>query len=181
MLKNIFLVSYLKNKGIRRICFIIGVMPMVAFICFTLTGAFNRRYNHIYHNLHDLNFQLYLFRDKDHPEWYKRQECASVYFKKNYGLSRGVSYSLSQWPDILQSQYCKTLPEDCAVFEMVKNKPIHLQCNGFETPDISTLGWWCVFILLSGALLYLPFVLVVAIKLTWAMFCLTSKYFKENS
>ena len=52
-LKNIILVSYLKNKGIRRICFVLGLIPFTFYFVFGFVG--NIKYNFYYEEYKSFN------------------------------------------------------------------------------------------------------------------------------
>lgn len=50
-IKNIFLVSYLKNKGVRRICFILGILFAITPTYIWYEDLSNNFYNETYENI----------------------------------------------------------------------------------------------------------------------------------
>ena len=53
IIKNIICVSYLKNKGVRRICFILGVL-------FALMPASNFAFQHLFDDIKNILIAFYM-------------------------------------------------------------------------------------------------------------------------
>lgn len=54
-IKNIFFVSYLKNKGVRRLCFILGILLAITPIYLWYEDLSSNFYNETYENILDFH------------------------------------------------------------------------------------------------------------------------------
>lgn len=54
-LKNILFVSYLKNKGIRRICFVLGILPLTLCLYLFIIGFNHSFYTKTYDNITEVS------------------------------------------------------------------------------------------------------------------------------
>lgn len=178
ILKNILFVSYLKNKGVRRLCFVSGIVLFVIFSCFSLSGIYKRQVDVKYNNLQELNSQFYFAAKNNLSTWAKRQECAAIYFKK-YGFTEIEAYSFSGEQDIFQGNFCRAFPEKCEILKAMRNKPIHLQCNGLESYFFNSFEAALIIFTFLVFAFYFPFILCILLKFVGNICLWIYKGFKE--
>lgn len=185
--KNIIFVSYLKNKGIRRICFILSCCSMLYFsvLGFTLSRGYYS-IDETYHNFQSFNSDIYMSYKIGEKGWYKKIECASKYLKQ-YGFAHYDAYNMVEFKNILNrnSLWCQSNEVLCKRIEKIKDYPIHLKCGAFETYDYSNAQGFLIYLIFIIISFYLPFVLCVFAKLTYkALYGIIEwiiKGFKENT
>lgn len=164
IIKDILFVSYLKNKGIRRICFVTGIIFCTWMLFTIIQNVHDNGVDKIYKNLQEANSDLY-FSSKYHTRnWYKKTECMGIYLKK-YNISKDIAYALNSHENVIETRYwCDYYPRDCNMLKAIKDNTIHLKCSALETYDnsaIRTLFNIFVFLLI---LFYLPFIFVCTLK-----------------
>lgn len=175
VIKNIFLVSYIKNKGLRRLSLVIGLF-FIGYILSNIASTYYPIDNH-YSNLIEMQSDI-TFKSRIHsPFWYKELECASVYIEKK-GLKYMDAYSFLI--DDSYEEYCKLHPQQCDILSKIKNEPIHLKYRGYGSIRHTTpLALSKIFLGLI-ILFYLPFIMLCILKLTFKLIKWIYDGFFEN-
>ncbi len=178
-IKNILLISYLKNKGIRRICFIIGLILAIIPLISWYDDLNNYFYNETYENIiafgkenkYNTNKQkevynkypadigvknLRTFNDwqnfmlGDYGDGYKARQ---YYFEQCYALKHGERKTLDEiWQD---DEGYKKLQEFCPKFKQYMTKEIAIS----KTDFLYILGLFNVVFTF-----YIPFLLCCVIR-----------------
>lgn len=168
-MKNFFMVSYLKNKGIRRICFILACCSVLYFLVlgFSLSGGYYS-VDETYANFKYFNSDIYTSYKINEKGWHKKIECASKYLK-TYGFGHYDAYTLLEFNDVTNSNsfWCKSYNNLCKNIEKIKDNPVHLKCGVFETYKYSNAQGFLIHLIFMIVAFYLPFVLCVFAKLTY--------------
>ena len=181
-LKNILFVTYIKNKGIRRICFMIGFGFLVYYSALTIHSFYTGSIDKSYKNLEDANADIYYSHKYDMPYWYRKNHCMAIHLKK-YNISSNITFVFNTYENILESSeygWCAINEKDCNILKAIKDDPIHLKCNGWEDENKSTLEQ--LFIILSWLLMffYLPFIIVCILKMLFNIFKWVLRGFMEK-
>ncbi len=167
--KNILFVSYLKNKGVRRLCFIIGCIFLFLMIITTPKVYDNIRINKEYNNINDVKRWVDVYYHTDPGKSLALVECTSEYFAER-GIEN-IKYSL--YSDAPIEWYC--LVEDkksCSIFQTYADKKIKLDCGKKEIFIYRPLAALLSF--------YLPFILAIMLKFLWAILFWIYNGFKES-
>lgn len=175
-IKNIFFVSYLKNKGVRRICFVVGIGILIYLSYVIFLGIIGRRIDVEYKNLQDLNDDYY-FRysyinegtniSKVTYEYLIETECLAINLKK-YGIDdQYIAHAFSSYKNILESSWCDYYQDKCDILKSIKEKPIHVKCNGIESGYFNTISGllFRFLVLLLG--FYIPFIFACCTKIMY--------------
>lgn len=167
--KNILFVSYLKNKGIRRICFILGCVLVVVMIVTTPKFYDNNRIDKEYLNINDIKRWADVYRDVNIMKHLALVDCTSQYFEI-LGI-KDVRYSL--YLDNSISGYCSLSDKpSCDKFKLFADEKIKLNC-----------GLRKIFVyrpLITILFFYLPFVFAVLFKFLWLVLLWIGRGFKES-
>ena len=174
LLKNILFVSYLKNKGVRRICFVIGIGLSIFISCMIILDIVNNNVDVEYKNLQALNEKYYSVHgynyDKYTDDDLKEYWCFTKNLKK-YGINKMILDALSSYRNIFESPWCYHYQHECDMLESIKEEPIHIKCSGIES---SGIGYR--FSIVSGLLFrlfalliyfYIPFIFTCCIKIMY--------------
>ena len=149
-IKNFLFVSYLKNKGLRRICFITGCILVIL-----LTVTTPKYYNSVRINKEYLNLALV--------------ECTGEYFADR-GMN-SAKYSLYTVNPV--EWYCSVQDEQsCKKFQIYANEKIKLDCGKQEIFIYRPLVALLFF--------YLPFIFAIILKFLWSILFWVYKGFKED-
>ena len=171
IIKNILLVSYLKNKGVRRICFVVSCIMLIWFAYMSIFNA--RIYDRIdikYNNFQELNLYVYNAWNYKYKNWSKVIGCASSFMEKQ-GFLRSDAWSMTVERDITikESKWCYAYEKACSKLNQISQNPIHLKCGFFETFETTnTEGaviWFSTLILF----IYFPFLTCLLVKLAYKM------------
>lgn len=158
IIKNILLVSYIKNKGWRRLAFVVGLSLFIFLIC-TLASNYHPVDN-TYENLIEMHSDIGVNSKKQYSYWYKELDCAVAFIEKK-GLKHEDAYSLFSFNKY--EEFCDLYPQQCEVLSKTKDNQINLKCNGFENIKIYKT------ILVLTLSFYLPFILLCILKLTFKL------------
>ena len=164
-IKNILFVSYIKNKGVRRLCFVIGLCLCIWLLFNVIPNISHNAVDKLYNNLEDANTDIYLAHKFETPYWYRKNECMAIYLRK-YGLDKNIAYAFNSSVNLLSEKYwCEFYQKECGILKAIKDEPIHLKCSALEGYDheaIKSLSYIFIFLLV---LFYLPFLLICILKL----------------
>jgi|GEM_PF-5508981 hypothetical protein len=168
-IKSFLFVSYLKNKGVRRLCFIIGCILVILLIVTTPKYYNSVRIDEEYLNINDIKRWTDVFRDLDITSHLELVKCTGEYFDDR-GM-RNAQYSL--YGDDPVEWYCSVQDEQsCKKFQLYANDKIKLDCGKKE-----------IFIyrpLMALLFFYLPFILAIILKFLWEILFWVYKGFKES-
>jgi hypothetical protein len=163
-IKNIITVSYIKNKGIKRLCFIAGVIFSTYTSFIVSTNIYSHRVDEQYNNLTNFCDILDAMPKYDSVRWLDLKEC----FSQRYFSHR---YNLGDFPVCyLNSDNCEIYDGDpdwvkeCKVVKKLGNKPIILSCSGFETLHYTKEGLFMCFVFVIFSF-YIAFIFAVLTKL----------------
>lgn len=172
-IKNIMFVSYLKNKGVRRICLILSFILVFYSIfkpCFNLyIGYVNEKYNNFYEFNLDLYNTLQIAKVDDYPILKKiksgaKAKCAWEFLEK-HNFTELESYLVFGYKDIINDTWCSLHDITCNKFKLIADEPIHLECGTLEYFDIAVLITVILFSMFVA--FYIPFILFVIIKIVY--------------
>ena len=167
--------SFVKNKGIRRICIILGILILsynlfnfiqflrianddaiyIEYASFTDLNKdiYNKHYDYSFHKRFDVD-----------DSWKKVERCAEIYFYKTHYILPDIIAECSEKEDVLTGMTCLMHYDDCQKLNRLKEEPIKYYCNGIESLSfkgiISTgtkLTKWFFILLLSY---FAPFLIV---------------------
>lgn len=119
LLKNFLFVSYIKNKGVRRICFVLGLL-----FCLLPINAFILNFEYHFHTKTYANITL--------VEDYNKLELEYIY--KHYPTSiqqSGVDMTFGRWRDFFISNYGQgrkdrlIMSNQCYILEHGKRKELN--------------------------------------------------------
>lgn len=172
-IKNIIFVSYLKNKGIRRICLILSFI-LVFYSIFKI--CFNSYINYVdvkYNNFYELNLDLYdslqLVKAGDYStieklKFASRAKCALEFLeKRNFTrLERDLVFA---YGNVANNPWCLLNDAVCKKFKLIADEPIHLECGTLSYSD--TIILIIVVLLNAFVVFYIPFILCVIIKIVY--------------
>lgn len=123
-LKNILFVSYLKNKGIRRICFILGVL----FAIFPSASWYYRLNRHFY----DLSFNNIDEVQMSYEYKYNDEILKNIFYK--YPLDFGKKLKkFEHWEDFFFNSYTKAYRSRKQLIEMCND--ILSRPSDFQQPQ----------------------------------------------
>lgn len=153
-LKNILLVTYIKNKGLRRLAFITSCIAVVYCLYNILLNI--NPIDEIYKNLEDMQTDVRVSYEVNAPYWYKKQECAQRFLEK-HGLSSIDAMSFLVSKNL--AEYCELYPKECHLLLAIEDEPVHLKC--------SVLGsiYFMLFFLIF--VFYFPFIMLCIVKFTY--------------
>lgn len=173
-IKNILFVTYLKNIGIRRICFIVGLLICLYQSYSTMVNIVNvPSLNETYKDLSDINSRIYFDYKYNAPYWYRRVDCFGKQLNK-YGLQDSfIHYSFTSYKDVINSPWCEYYEKECKILKAIKDEPITLRCSKIETYEASTLEVFSYILIFLILCFYSPFIVVCILKvaskvLKWA-------------
>ena len=161
-LKNILFVTYIKNKGLRRLAFITSCIAVVCCLYGVLLNT--SPIDEIYKNLDDMRTDVSVSFQVQAPYWYKKQECAQVFLEK-HGLSRmdAMSFLVSE----SVTHYCELYPKECHLLLAMEDEPIHLKCSGLGNAHFTLFENICIILLILIFVFYLPFIMLCITKFTY--------------
>ena len=171
MLKNIFLVSYLKNKGIRRICCVLGVLLSAYSIIISPKIYDNNTIDKEYINYKDMKIWFETYYEVNPLKALTLAECSDTYFS-NLGISDS-KYVLYGTGDPVEFYCSVSEKRSCDLFRILADEKIPLNCG---KPQFFLTRPIVIFLSF-----YLPFILVLLLKLIWQIFLWVYKGFKEYS
>lgn len=167
LIKNILFVSYLKNKDIRRICFVVG-MALFLWGVFTTPRFYEyTRINRDYINIRDIKIWADAYREREPLKYLNLVECTTEYFE-NVGIKYSENLFVLENP---VEDFCR-LYGQCEKFKIFALDKINLDCG---KKDIFL--YRPLFICLA---FYLPFLLVCLFKFAGQAFVWIYKGFKEE-
>lgn len=179
-IKDIFLFSYIKNKGIRRTCFIIGICLCIMPLYNIQQSIFNRNVDKLYSNLKSANEDLYYSSKYNNPYWYRKMECMSIYLKK-YNIEKIQAYSFTTYENVISTHsWCDLYKKECSILKSIKNDPIHLKCSGIETYEHTTTEALFISFLFLSIVFYIPFIFVATLKIIFRILKWVISGFKEG-
>lgn len=168
IVKNILFVSYLKNKGIRRLCFILGCI-IFCFQVFKLPHFYNSvRIKHEYVNFNDFRKDMIFAWNINPIRFWNTAECCRKHFEKE-GI-KDASFICLPINELPENKIIDLYP-----YPEIKNKlnsPISLDCGMKKVFIIRP-----IFMVFS---FYLPFILAIILKFLWLILLWIYKGFKEN-
>ena len=162
-IKNILLISYIKNKGIRRLCFVLGVCLCSLVLFKVIPNAYYNAIDKLYPNLEAANADVYFSHEWNLPRWYRKEMCLAKYLKK-YDISREVFYLVNSSDDLFTGITCDVYPRECSILKAIKDDPVNLKCSIFEDYNNSTAQGVTTLLLFLVILFYLPFLLACILK-----------------
>jgi hypothetical protein len=175
IIKNILLVSYIKNKGWRRLSFVIGLF----LVGYGLSDVISNYHpiNNKYNNLVEMQSDIEIKSRTHSPFWYKELACATAFIEKK-GLKyidAGSLFSFNKY-----EEFCNLYPQQCEILSKIKDKPIHLKCNGFDSSGTKMAYALSDILLCLVILFYLPFIMLCILKLTFKLIKWIYDGFFEN-
>lgn len=114
VIKNIFFVSYLKNKGVRRICFVIGILSSIITAIIWYEGLEKKFYNETYENIIEFGKQNKYNTDKLRKVFYK--------YPANIGIKNLDTFHA--WQTFFFSDHSKGYlyyAERCHIYSVLKH------------------------------------------------------------
>ena len=179
-IKNIFLFSYIKNKGIRRICFVAGICLFLWSFSNVINNVSDSSVNKSYKNLKEANLDLYYASKYGSPKWYRKIECMAIYLKK-YNIEHTLVYSFTTYEDVTSTHsWCDLYEKECGILKAIKDEPITLKCSSLEDYNHSTTESLCILAIFWIFEFYLPFILVSILKIIFNVFKWIISGFKES-
>ena len=200
-LKNIIFFSYIKNKGIRRICYIVSFFIFVWFMYISITeDQIYKGIDNLYPNFQSFNSDVYhSSRNRNRTESkrkYRKKiyDCASSYMKKK-GFPIFVVNVMSSNEDIIgkgischldfYNSYYNNSFDDCNRLKEIKGKPVHLKCGPFETYEHSNAEGALIWLIKLLLFTYFPFIVCVATDVAYKLLKVVVMWiyqgFKESS
>lgn len=173
-IKNILLVTYVKNKGLRRLAFIISCASVIYCLCMLFSNIHPT--DEIYKNLEDMQTDVRVYYEVKAPYWYKKQECAAIYLEK-YGLDHMSAIGFLVSKNI--TEYCELYPKECPILLSLKDDPIHLKCRGWGNERITAFASICRITLIFVFIFYLPFIFLCLAKICFVILRWIFKGFRE--
>lgn len=167
LIKNILLVSYLKNKGIRRICFVLSCAMLIWFAYLSISnGRIHERIDIKYNNFQDFNSDIYRSWNYKHSNRHKKMQCAASFMQKQ-GMQRSDAWLMIYYRDITkkESGWCYANETSCKSLSQIANKPIHLKCGFFETYETTSIEGFALWLFCLVLCIYIPFIACVFIKM----------------
>ena len=179
-IKNILFVSYLKNKGVCRICLAVGLLLCLYQTYSITTNIMNvPTINETYKNLSDINSRIYFDHKYNVPYWYRRVDCFGKQLNK-YGLQNTfIRYSFTSYEDVINSPWCEYYEKECKILKAIKDEPITLKCSKIETYESSTLAAFLHILIFLILCFYLPFIVACMLKIATKALKWIFKGFKE--
>lgn len=170
-IKNILFVSYLKNKGIRRICFILGCALLLYFV-FISPGVYNKMViDREYLNIDHVKSWSDVYYDTDVVKYISLIECTDEHFQK-IGI-KGVKYALYGKGLSPVKEYCSVnSKKDCERFTVFATDKIDLNCGKRSFWGSRLFGMIIFF--------YFPFLLIVILKAVYSIVLWVYKGFKQK-
>ena len=168
-LKNILLVSYLKNKGVWRICFVVGCLLVLLMVVTTPKFYNTMRIDKEYLNIVNVKDWIWTYREANPNRSLALAECTDKYFSA-LGLE-GAMFSL--YTENPVAWYCSvSTPEKCQKFRVIANDKIRLDCGKADIFVYRTL--------LTVLFFYFPFLIGVLLKFLWAVLLWIARGLKEE-
>ena len=180
-LKNIIFFSYIKNKGIRRICYIVSFFIFVWFMYISITkDQIYKGIDNLYPNFQSFNSDVYhSWRNRGRTElkmkyWKKIDNCANSYIKKK-GFPRFLVNDMTANEDIIgKGIFChigfyNNSFDDCNRLKEIKRKPVHLKCGPFETYKHSNAEGALIWLIKLLLFTYFPFIVCVATDVAYRL------------
>lgn len=174
-IKNILLVTYIKNKGLRRLAFIISCAAVI--YCLSMLFSNIHPTDIMYKNLSAMQTDVRIFYETKAPYWYKKQECAEVYLER-MGLDNMSAIGFLVSKDI--STYCDSYPKYCHLLLAIEDEPVHLKCRGWGNEHKNPFRNICEIILFLAIVFYLPFIGICILKLSANLLKWIFKGFRES-
>lgn len=172
-IKNILFVSYLKNKGIRRICFVVGVCSFLSiispFIYNIIKNSLDMDFNvdKVYSNLSEVNEEIYYAYQHNNPYWYRKVDCLGIYLK-HYNIEGYTRYEFTHYKNVFDDEnWCNYNQYECNILKAIKDKPIHLKCGVFDNYGTSKIKSLTIFFAIILFIFYAPFLFVCLLKVIW--------------
>ena len=163
LLKNIFSISYLKNKGIRRLCFILGFLLSI-FLCFSFFNNYDSfRIKDEYENLYSLKRWYLTYYEFEPQKALNLSKCMHEHFDR---------LGLEPHSIILDKDLPLCLGEDCKKINAIADFKIKLDCG-----KITVFLKWPFFLLFA---FYLPFLFCVLFKFLFQAIMWVLKGFKDS-
>ena len=174
-IKNVLFVTYIQNKGLRRLALVISCVTVIYCLCGILSNI--RPIDKIYKNLEDMQTDIRIFYEAQTPYWYEKQDCAAIYLEK-YGLDSmsAVSFLVSK----SYTEYCELYLKECQILSAIKDEPIHLKCRGWGNERRSAFGSICILALFFIGIFYLPFIFLCLAKICFLMLRWILRGFRES-
>ncbi len=104
LLQNIIFVTYLKNKGIRRLCFIIGVLLAIIPIYIWYEGLSKNFYNETYENILEFT-EKNMFDTTRQKDVFHKYPVNIIFSSYNLG-------DFNQWQDFFTNRFAYTNKND---------------------------------------------------------------------
>ncbi|MDY6311326.1 MAG: hypothetical protein SPL72_08675 [Cyanobacteriota bacterium] len=185
-IKNILFVSYLKNKGIRRICFVVGFCSffiiMSSFVYNIIKHSLDKDFNidKVYSDLLEVNEEIYYAYKYKTPYWYRKVDCLGIYLK-HYNIEGYIRYEFTNYKNVFDDEkWCNYYQYECNILKAIKDKPIHLKCGVFDNYDTSNVESLSILFAIILLIFYTPFLFICLLKVIWQIFYWIYIGFKES-